>query len=145
MNRYLKLTNWLISYFDDVRLEQVLQEESSKVDEVAKLASSSGATKNPGLCMEVQMVLSIEELHIFQAQSMKTWMDPILSYIRDSQPPLDLSEARKIKVRSSRFIVMNDKFYKKGFSLPYLKCISLEEEMYVLQEFHEGECAPNDF
>lgn len=45
MKRYLKLTNQLISYFDDVRLEQVPQEENSEVDEVAKLASSNDTTE----------------------------------------------------------------------------------------------------
>ena len=35
---------------------------------------------------------------------------------------------------------MNNELYKRGFSLPYLKCLSLEEAVYVLQEIHEGIC-----
>ena len=65
-------------------------------------------------------------------------MDPILTYIRDRKLPLDPSEARKVKVRSSRFIVLNDKLYKRGFSLPYLKCLNSKDAMYVLREIHEG-------
>ena len=49
-------------------------------------------------------------------------------------------KARKIKVRSSKFTIMNDECYKMGFSLPYLKCLSLKEAMYMLQEVHEGVC-----
>ena len=67
-------------------------------------------------------------------------MDPILSYIRDSWLPSDPSKARKIKTRSSRFTFMNDELYKTGFSLPYLKCLSSEDIMYVLREIHEGIC-----
>ena len=59
-------------------------------------------------------------------------MDSMLSNIRDSQLPSDLSEAKKARVRAARFIVVNSELYKRGFSLPYLKCLNLEEEMYVL-------------
>ena len=64
----------------------------------------------------------------------------MLSNIRDNQLPSDLSEAKKAKVRAARFIVVNSELYKRGFSLPYLKCLNLEEEMYVLWEIHEGIC-----
>ena len=59
-------------------------------------------------------------------------MDPMLSNVRDNQLPSDLSEAKKARVRAARFIVVNSELYKRGFSLPYLKCLNLEEEMYVL-------------
>ena len=67
-------------------------------------------------------------------------MDPILTYIRDGTHPPDPSEARKIRVRSSRFTILNDELYKKGFSQPYLKCLGSEDAAYVLQEIHEGIC-----
>lgn len=105
---------------------------------MAKLASSNDTTKKPRLYMEVQTAPSIEGLHVFQVQPTKTWMDLILSYIRDSQLPLVLSGVRKTKVRSSRFTVVNDKLYKRGFSLPYLKCLSLKEAKFFLQEIHDG-------
>ena len=38
MKRYLSLTSQLISNFDDVKITQVLREENSKANKVAKLA-----------------------------------------------------------------------------------------------------------
>ena len=35
---------------------------------------------------------------------------------------------------------MNDTLYKRGFFMPYLKCINKEEAKYVLGEIHEGAC-----
>ena len=67
-------------------------------------------------------------------------MDPIISHIRDGQLPLDLSEAKKVRVRAARFTVVNSELYRKGFSLPYLKCLNPEEATYVLREIHEGVC-----
>lgn len=35
MKRYLKLTDQLVDYFDDVRFAQILQENNSDTDKVA--------------------------------------------------------------------------------------------------------------
>ena len=101
MKRYLKLTNQLVDYFNDVRFEQIPQVNSSDADEVARLSSSDDSTKKPGLYMEVQTVLSIEGLQAFPVQQSHTWMDPILSYIKDGQLPSDPFEAKKVKVKST--------------------------------------------
>ena len=35
---------------------------------------------------------------------------------------------------------MNDSLYKRGFSMPYLKCIDKSEAKYILEEIHKGIC-----
>lgn len=67
-------------------------------------------------------------------------MDPILAYIKDERLPSDPSEARKIRVRLSRFTILNDELYKRGFSLSFLKCLDSGDAMYVLRKIHEGIC-----
>ena len=67
-------------------------------------------------------------------------MDPIISYIKDGNLPTDPLEAKKVKVKSSRFIILKDKLYKRGFSQPYLKCLNPKDVEYVLKEIHEGVC-----
>ena len=67
-------------------------------------------------------------------------MDPIVTYIRNGNLPTDPTEARKVKVMSSRFTILNDKLYKRGFSQPYLKCLDLEDAEYMLIEIDEGVC-----
>ena len=51
---------------------------------------------------------------------------------------MDPSKAKKVRVRAARFTVMNGKLYKRGFSLPYLKCLDPKEATYIFQEIHEG-------
>ena len=67
-------------------------------------------------------------------------MDPIITYIKTGNLPSDPTEARKVKVRWSRFTILNDELYKRGFSQPYLKCLDLGDAKYVLREIHEGVC-----
>ena len=67
-------------------------------------------------------------------------MDPIITYIKTGNLPSDPTEVRKVKVRSSRYTILNDKLYKRGFSQPYLKCLDPGDAEYVLREIHEGVC-----
>ena len=127
MKRYLKLTNQLVDYFDDVRSKQIPWENNLATDKVAKLASFEDALEKPRLYMEIPTVPSIEGLQAFPVQQSCTWMDPIFSYIKDDQLPLYSSEAKKVKVSAARFTIMNNKLYKRGFSLPYLKCLNPED------------------
>ena len=65
-------------------------------------------------------------------------MEPIISYIRDGQLPSNSSEAKKVRIQVARFIVLNGELYKRGFLMPYLKCLAPNEAIYVLREIHEG-------
>ena len=64
----------------------------------------------------------------------------ILSFLRDRHLPQDVEEARKFRKREAKFTILIDTLYKRGFSMPYLKCIDKEETKYILEEIHEGVC-----
>ena len=88
----------------------------------------------------MQTLPSIEGLDVIYVQSKGNWMDPIITYIKDGTLPPDPSKAKKIKVRSSRFTILNNELYKRVFSQPNLKCLDSEDAAYVLREIHEGVC-----
>ena len=67
-------------------------------------------------------------------------MTPIVSFLQDGHLPQDVDEARKKRKRATRFTILNDVLYKRGFSMPYLKCVDDDEAKYILEEIHEGIC-----
>ena len=67
-------------------------------------------------------------------------MTPIISFLQDGHLPQDVEKARKVRKRAAKFTILNDILYKKGFSMPYLKCVDEEEAKYILKEIHEGVC-----
>ncbi|XP_034218889.1 uncharacterized protein LOC117630253 [Prunus dulcis] len=69
-----------------------------------------------------------------------TWMDPILQFLQNQTLPANPAEARRVRHRSARYLIINGSLYKRGFSLPYLRCLTPEEGHYVLREIHEGIC-----
>ena len=67
-------------------------------------------------------------------------MTSIISFLQDGHLPQDIKEARKVRTRAARFTILNGTLYKRGFSIPYLKCVDEEEATYILEEIHEGVC-----
>ena len=67
-------------------------------------------------------------------------MTPIISFLQDGHFPQDVEEVRKIRKRAATFTILNDTLYKRGFSMPYLKCVNKEEAKYILKEIHKGVC-----
>ena len=64
----------------------------------------------------------------------------IIRYLKEGWLPEDKAEARKIQIRVARFVIIDDLLYKRGYSLPYLRCTNSEEADYVLREIHEKVC-----
>ena len=109
-------------------------------DEIAKMASLEEGSTSMDLNMEVQKRPSIEEVPTFVIQSTNSWMTLIVSFLQDGRLPQDAEEAKKIKKRVVRFTILNDTLYKRGFSMPYLKCVDEDEAKYILEEIHEEVC-----
>ena len=65
---------------------------------------------------------------------------PLVSYLKDSMLLVRKDAARKLKVRASRFVLIKEVLYKKGFSQLYLRCLGPEEADYVMREVHVGIC-----
>lgn len=103
-------------------------------------ASSEEGMMSPDLKIEVQKYPKIEEFHTFVTQNQNNWTTPILSFVRDGQLPIDIVEAKKVKKWAARFTILNDALYKRGFSIPYLKCVEEDEAKYIMEEVHEGIC-----
>ncbi|XP_030969633.1 uncharacterized protein LOC115989899 [Quercus lobata] len=68
------------------------------------------------------------------------WMTPIVSYLKDGRLPEEKDEARKLRVKSARYVLMDEVLYKRGFSQPLLRCLAPDEANYMLREVHEGAC-----
>uniref|UniRef100_A0A2N9FAH3 Uncharacterized protein n=1 Tax=Fagus sylvatica TaxID=28930 RepID=A0A2N9FAH3_FAGSY len=121
----------------NVMLVQVPREQNTEADALAKLASSDEATDQ---YIEVQHSPSHLEEELSPINVSNSWMTPIINYLEDETLPSDPVEARKLKVRCTRFVLIQGILYKRGFSLPYLRCLDKAEANYVMREVHEGIC-----
>jgi hypothetical protein len=69
------------------------------------------------------------------------WAIEIIQFLRNGLLLEDKVAARRVKIQATRFRLLCEVLYKRGYSEPLLKCLSKTEANYVLREIHEGVCA----
>uniref|UniRef100_A0A2N9ERH4 Uncharacterized protein n=1 Tax=Fagus sylvatica TaxID=28930 RepID=A0A2N9ERH4_FAGSY len=122
--------------FHEVKLTRIPREQNTAADQLARSVSSS----KPNEELEVVRHSSLQTIEVNPVETKTSWMTPIISYLERGTLPDNRHDARRIKVRASRFTILQGTLYKKGFSLPYLRCLTPAEAEYVLREIHEGIC-----
>lgn len=59
-------------------------------------------------------------------------MNPIIKYLTSK------AEARLQCIQTARYLMIDQKHYKKGYPQPFLKCIRPRDRDYFLKEVHLG-------
>ena len=121
MKRYLEKVLLLVKKFKEANFVQIPREENVEADVLAKEAS---ATEPMDEFDEIQYVPSIDLLEVQQIEDRENWMTPIVSYLKDGKLPDGKDEARKLRVRAARYVLMGEVLYKRSFSQPYLRCLA---------------------
>ena len=134
MKKYLNKVRHLIKKFSEVHFVQIPKEENMEADTLAKEASVNELTDEFD---EIQYMPSIDLPEVQQIGSDENWMTPIVGYLKEGKLPQGRDEARKLRIKSTKYVLMDEVLYKKGFSQPYLRCLAPDEANYVLREIHE--------
>ena len=113
MKKYLKKVAHLVKKFKEADFVQILREENVEVDTLAKEASANEAMDELD---EIQYMPSIDLPKMLQIEGEENWMTPIVSYLKDGRLLEEKDEARKLRVKSARYILMDEVLYKRGFS-----------------------------
>ena len=77
-------------------------------------------------------------MNVQEVDFKSNWTMPLISYLKNGMLPDGKDAVRRLKVLASRFVLIKDVLYKRGFSRPYLRCLVLEEAEYIMREVHEG-------
>ena len=83
---------------------------------------------------------SIDLPEVQQIEGEENWMTPIVIYLKEGRLLEDKDEVRKLRIKASKYVLIDEVLYKRGFSQPYLRCLAPDESNYVLSEIHEGLC-----
>ena len=125
----------------EVKFVQIPREENKCADRLAKAAFAEFMNASKQVLSVVQTSSLIDDGAQMQEIAVEeNWITPLIAYLRSGILPDGKDAARKLKVRASRFVIIRDVLYKRGFSRPYLRCLSHEEADYVMREVHEGIC-----
>ena len=140
MKKYLEeVKNWIDSL--EVKFVQIPKEENECADRLAKATSAEFMISSKQVLYFVQISSLIDDkVYVQEVNSDKNWTTPLIAYLRSGILLDEKDAARKMKVQASRFVLIRDVLYKKGFSQSYLRCLSHDEADYVMKEVHDGIC-----
>ncbi|XP_071714512.1 uncharacterized protein [Rutidosis leptorrhynchoides] len=113
MQKYLKLVQELAVDFD---LFQITQEVKVKYIDTDSVSAA----------------VEVEE---------QSWMTPIVEFLNKGTLPIDSTEARKIKMKASMYLLDKGILYRKSFLGPHLRCLNPTQAELIIREVHEGMCA----
>ncbi|GJX31534.1 reverse transcriptase domain-containing protein [Tanacetum coccineum] len=143
MIQYLEKVRTLASSFKVFSIKQVPRSKNKKADALSKIASISFAHLSKQVLVEELKEKSISKVEILAVveEEGDTWMTPIYEYLTEETLPVDVKKARAVRRKSQRFAILNGILYKKSLLRPWLRCVRLLQENYVLREIHEGSCS----
>ena len=78
---------------------------------------------------------------VYSLQIGPSWMDPIVTFLKQRLLPEDKDEAEKVRKSAPCYWLSKEhKLYKRSYSGPYLLCVYPEVVEPLLEELHEGVC-----
>ena len=144
MQEYLNQVKRLWPSFNLFSLSHISRSGNTHANSLATLATSSTG-KLPRIILVEHMSRANEVakdmVRAHEVRVGPSWMDPIVTFLKDDILPEEKSEAEKIRRNATRFWLSEDhKLYKRSYSGPYLLCVHPEASEPLLEELHEGIC-----
>ena len=140
MRRYLDEVKGRIDSFQ-INFDQIPREENKCADRLAKAASIERMLVPNHVLSFVQTSPLIDSgTNVQKVDSRNNWTTQLISYLKNGTLPDGKDAVRKLKVQASRFVLIKDVLYKRGFSYPYLRSLVPEKVEYIIREVHEGIC-----
>ena len=124
-------------------MAQIGREHNSHADILAKLATTLESNIQRTVCIETldRPSFQSQEESVCSISNQPSWMDPILSYLKDNKLPKDKKEANMIKRKAPKYWVSKKGLlYRRSFTRPYLLCVHPEMVKNFLFEINEGIC-----
>ena len=67
-------------------------------------------------------------------------MTPFVKYLEEGRLPEDKDLARKIRINAAKYAIIQGGLYRKGYLMPWLKCVTPLEGKVIIEDVHSGMC-----
>ncbi|KAM2171551.1 hypothetical protein ACFX1R_036631 [Malus domestica] len=137
MATYLAQTQLLLKHFH-YQITQIPQAANCHVDALARLASAVEDKIGRKIQDELLAAPSTMVAEVCNLQQGDSWITSIYRFFTHDTLPNDKVQAKQIRYKAARYLIINDQPYKRGINLPYLRCLTPAEAETVIREIHEG-------
>jgi len=137
MRYYHKVLN-IMQCFTKAEMKYIPRELNMKADSLSKLASQQRQMQHNSI---IQQTLSHPTVNLDECFNIVTskddWIKTYIEVIKSQEQGVEPDAKTTKKVVS--FILIGDELYKRGYSMPLLKCLTKEQTEYVIKELHVKE------
>ncbi|XP_074323119.1 uncharacterized protein LOC141660058 [Apium graveolens] len=152
MITYLYITKKLTNCFDNFSIQQIPRENNVQAEELAGLGAVSKDIDLKNIPMVHIMKPASEKLvhdiemialdrHVYSiSEDVDSWIKVYKYYLQLDVKPNNNNEARTLRMKASRFTVIDDELFKKSSTRLLQRCLRKHEADIVLRDAHEGEC-----
>ncbi|XP_022851454.1 uncharacterized protein LOC111373186 [Olea europaea var. sylvestris] len=141
MAAYLMEVKNLQKGFAKFKITKVPRKDNERADALAKLASANPRRLPRTASVQILRQPSIQHIiNVMNVENEESWIDPLFEYLTKNKLSEDALTARRLKVRAASFAIIDGQLYKRGFTMPYLKCLRPTEAQEVLVEVYAGIC-----
>ncbi|XP_052292053.1 uncharacterized protein LOC127900838 [Citrus sinensis] len=135
IEQYVKIVRQMMGKFETVEVIQIPREQNSRADILARMVAVADPKMPKSVPLEVKSSPSIDQnLGVLHIEQKRSWRDPIVSYLRDGVLLPGKLQARKIRAQASRYTMIDGVLYRRGYTLPFLRCLDEDDADYDAQE-----------
>ena len=141
MAAYLEKAQEQLTSFFVTSIAVILRSKNSNVHALAKLALTKDAYLLDAVSMEYLAEPSIHpQPRVMELTQEPSYIDPIVAYLKTGEQPEHRHEAHIFQLKAACYVLYDNKLYRRGYSMPLLKCATPSEVKYIIKEIYEGTC-----
>jgi len=80
--------------------------------------------------------VSVDE--VMEVQMDGGWTSMNIRWFQNGEEPVDPREALILRKNVARYVLIHNKLFRKGFSIPLLKCVESPQTERIMENVHEG-------
>ena len=84
-----------------------------------------------------QYQVAIKKMELTREPSL---MYSIIAYLKNGELLEEKTNACILRLKATRYVLYDDKLYRRGYSMPLLKCVLHTKVKNIMWEIHEGTC-----
>ncbi|GKE14123.1 reverse transcriptase domain-containing protein, partial [Tanacetum coccineum] len=125
IKQYLEKTKEVLESFDSYTMEHVRRDPNKKADALSKLASMAFSRLANEVLVEVLAEKSIVQREVTDIikEEGENWMLPIREYLLFGMLPKYPQKARKLRVKASKYRIIDENLYRKSYLSPWMRCV----------------------
>ncbi|RDX68267.1 hypothetical protein CR513_52758, partial [Mucuna pruriens] len=124
-------------------IDQILGEsngDGSHIRKIYTFACTTRPKQKGGLVVEAVHKPTIEKQEVCCVGEKTVWISLFLEYLGEDQLLSDATKAKKLVREASKYTLIGQQLYRRGFSFLLLRCVDEDGSEYIISEVHEGVC-----